>query len=135
MKIQQLFFETAWDKTISQQDRTQIEELFQQTQAITTSAITFVLVRTAVNHREELLVTALIHNFTEMAQDLTDSTVNLCWSGQQIATLSINDSRLQLPAKTSMPWTFIYPSVDGANELETSSLHLVLFINEKNSKH
>ena len=59
--MQQLQWEQAWDRTISDEDRAEIENRFKQTKQ-SNEAATFI--REAINHRGDLLVTAIIHNRT-----------------------------------------------------------------------
>ncbi|GAB2534705.1 SLAP domain-containing protein [Gracilibacillus alcaliphilus] len=124
--MQQLIFEEAWNKTISLKDRHELETLFQQTKNTASEGIFFSIVRIAVNHRNDLLVTALVHNFNHQAHKLTEETILLLEKSHVLSRLTITDSRLQLSAKTSMPWTFIFSDIDQPQQIKQTSLTLSL---------
>ncbi|MGN8646836.1 SLAP domain-containing protein [Gracilibacillus sp. HCP3S3_G5_1] len=107
--MQRLFLEDAWNRTISEQDRLEIKKIFDQTKADADGGVTFVPIRSAVNHRNDLLITTLIHNFESTEADLTNINIQLFQEGKQLASQQMEEKRLYLPANTSMPWTFIFP--------------------------
>ncbi|WP_409295873.1 SLAP domain-containing protein [Peribacillus sp. SCS-26] len=106
--MQQLQFEASWDKAIAGVDRKNIERIFNETKHLQRSVILFSPVREAINHREALLVTVLVHNFTDAA--FRFDGVKLRYSvegaalGEDAFTLP-----LVIPSGVSMPWTFIFP--------------------------
>ncbi|QGH33365.1 SLAP domain-containing protein [Gracilibacillus salitolerans] len=114
--MQKLYFEDAWNKTISPQDRMKIEEVFKQTKEDAEDGVSFVPIRSAVNHRNDLLITTLIHNFQSENADLTNISIQLFQENKQIASQQIEEKRLHLPAKTTMPWTFIFPEMGNENK-------------------
>ncbi|MFD2656408.1 SLAP domain-containing protein [Gracilibacillus thailandensis] len=114
--MQQLHFEDAWNRTISNEDRLDIKKIFEQTKKDAEDGVTFVPVRTAVNHRNDLLITTLIHNFQSEETDLTNINIQLFQDNKRIASQYIEESRLCFPAKTSMPWTFIFPEMGDENK-------------------
>ncbi|MGP4042135.1 SLAP domain-containing protein [Gracilibacillus sp. D59] len=114
--MQKLYFEEAWNKTISPQDRKKIEEVFEQTKKDADDGASFVPIRSAVNHRNDLLITTLIHNFQSEKADLTNINIQLFQENNLIASQQVQERRLHLPAKTTMPWTFIFPDIGKGNE-------------------
>ena len=112
--MQQLQFESSWDKALSAQDRDYIEKLFNDTKGQNHSTIVFSPILQAINHRNELLITVLVHNFSQ--QPFTFDNTRLVHSnGQEVLaenvfTLPI----LMIPPQVSMPWTFIFPVYQGA---------------------
>ncbi|MFC4401552.1 SLAP domain-containing protein [Gracilibacillus xinjiangensis] len=107
--MQKLVLESKWEKTISPPDLDFIENVFNQTKITVNEQINFVPIRFAVNHRADLLCTTLIHNFTDSPLDLRKIEI-IIKKGEKILTSYLfEEDRLQLDAKTSMPWTFIFP--------------------------
>nr|WP_304216242.1 SLAP domain-containing protein [Fredinandcohnia onubensis] len=106
--MQKLVFEDAWDRTISQKDREIIEQLFRD--EISEEGVSFTIFRIAVNHKNERLVTAIVHNRT--AQNLVfENTPLQVFDGEKLlAEHQFTLPALQVPSETSMPWTFIFPS-------------------------
>lgn len=107
--MQRLFFEAAWDKTIAPQDRSRIEEIFAETAFDKKNDIAFSPVREAVNHRKELLVTVLVHNFKNQEITFADTKLGLRCDGKLTAE-HVFSMPLSIPPETSMPWTFIFPA-------------------------
>ncbi|UOQ48890.1 SLAP domain-containing protein [Gracilibacillus caseinilyticus] len=119
--MQQLIFENAWDHTISDNDRKRIEQLFEETKTSASDGVLFTTIQVASNHRNDLLVTSLIHNFGESSADLTNASVQLVdKNNEDIATLQLQDDRLHMPAATSMPWTFIFPELGNKEQPDTN---------------
>ncbi|MDR4889906.1 SLAP domain-containing protein [Fredinandcohnia sp. QZ13] len=107
--MQRLLFEEAWDRTISQKDREEIERIFQDVVLNLDMGVTFTTVRIAVNHKVERLVTSIIHNRTEQTL-IFENTILEIWVGdKRLAEHNFTYPTLQVPPKTSMPWTFIFP--------------------------
>lgn len=98
--MQTLFFENAWEKTISPQDRAKIEAIFQEKP--TKSGLTIAYVWQAENHHGAKLVTSLIHNATNEAVTLENIVVQ---HHEQKGMFSLP---VVIPAYHSMPWTFIF---------------------------
>ncbi|WP_052000644.1 SLAP domain-containing protein [Gracilibacillus boraciitolerans] len=107
--MQKLYFEKAWEKTISDHDKQYIKNRFEQTKNEQEHNIKLVPIRIAYNHRNDLLVTVLIHNFEAVTNDLSTINVELFEHSTQIGEENFTEHRLQLEAHTSMPWTFIFP--------------------------
>jgi len=107
--MQQLQFEVSWEKAIAKQDRQHIETIFNETKHVSDSDILCSPIREAINHKEALLVTVLVHNFTD--NPLAFHNVRMLYSvhGEVMADKSFNIPALLIPAKVSMPWTFIFP--------------------------
>ncbi|MDM5201465.1 SLAP domain-containing protein [Fictibacillus enclensis] len=107
--MQRLIYESAWDKTIAAQDRKMIEEIFNETIEENGQNVTFPLVRSALNHKGDLLVTCLIHNFGSEPFSIEDTELTYKEDGALIAEIAFTTPQVQLPPETSMPWTFIFP--------------------------
>ena len=99
----------AWDKTLSVQDRDQIERIFHETKYQNYSTIIFSPIRVAINHKKELLITVLVHNFSDFP--LVFEQTQLVYSNEKevIAEKEFTLPALSIPPHTSMPWTFIFP--------------------------
>lgn len=107
--MQKLQFEASWDKALSAKDRSTIERIFIETHQKNHSDILCSPIQEAINHKEELLITVLIHNFTE--DDLTFDNTRIIYSNE-LGILAKNEftlPRLTIPSQVSMPWTFIFP--------------------------
>lgn len=102
--MQQLQFEASWEKAIAQKDRDEIEQLFQRTRQKREEDVECVVVRIAINHRQHLLVTALIHNFSQKPLQFNHRELQYAAS----ITKSFHIPSLIIPPQTSMPWTFIF---------------------------
>ncbi|KGR78043.1 SLAP domain-containing protein [Ureibacillus manganicus] len=107
--MQKLQFETSWDKALAAEDRQQIEKLFHNTKKLNSSEILFSRIRVAINHKDELLVTVLVHNFSDRPLDFINKRLIYSIQGEVIG-----DSKFTLPAlviqpRVSIPWTFIFP--------------------------
>jgi SLAP domain-containing protein len=107
--MQQLQFEASWEKALASQDRQKIERVFNETKCVDRSDIICTPIREAINHKEELLITVLVHNFTDKL--FTFDNVRLVYSiqGEIIADHTFTVPALSIPANVSMPWTFIFP--------------------------
>ena len=105
--MQKLQFEQAWNKTISQNDRLAIEQLFQKTALLQENHIACPIFRQAINHKNKMLVTVLIHNFSDQVLTFENRTVHCKLDDGQVSQ-NFTIQALRIPAKTSMPWTFIF---------------------------
>ena len=117
--MQQLHFEASWDKALSAKDRDYIKKLFNETKDKYFSSIVFSPIREAINHRNELLITVLVHNFS--AFPLTFENTRLFYMSDQevLAEKLFTLPTLSIPPKVSMPWTFIFP--EGSYRTGTSN--------------
>ncbi|MDQ0159723.1 SLAP domain-containing protein [Alkalibacillus salilacus] len=109
--MQQLIFEEKWDKTIAEEDRTWIESQFENISFDDHSGISFTVLNHAFNHRNHLLVTALVHNCTD--QPVTIKDQSMTWGTQATGTFTLP---VAIDANYSMPWTFIF--TDYSNEID-----------------
>jgi SLAP domain-containing protein len=108
--MQKLQFESKWDKTISTEDRQYINDTFFKLELTNENYTSFTLLWTALNYRGELLVTAIVHNTSETDMTIQNTMLCYCEDNQTIAEYSFTIDRINLQPKTSMPWTFIFPS-------------------------
>lgn len=105
--MQHLIFHPAWDKTLCYEDRKLIEQLFVQQLNDQPNMLSASLIRTAINYKNGLLVTALVHNYSEKTIHFIDRIITLeCEESEIKQTFTLPE--LQIPAKSSMPWTFIF---------------------------
>lgn len=119
--MQQLYFHPTWDKTISAQDRALIEQLFTETYTDVDDFIMSPIFRVAINHKEELLVTALVHNFTHHSAKFQNRSVFIhCDGFDEEQAFTIPD--FVIPPFTSMPWTFIFKSNPVYNTLPIQTI-------------
>lgn len=102
--MQTLFFEKAWEKTISSLDRKKIQTAFNETQMEEDVRITYLW--EAKNHEDAVLVTSLIHNHTDKPLHIKNNKIQY-GTRTQCFTLAIT-----IPAYHSMPWTFIFEGDD-----------------------
>lgn len=105
--MQKLTLEPAWEKTISAQDRAQIEQIFQHTSNQNENELVCSLIRTAINHKQQMLITVLIHNFSSHMIDFENREVR-CLLEQGSVAQNFTIPALKIPSQTSMPWTFIF---------------------------
>ena len=103
--MQTLYFEPAWDKTIAPADRDKIMAHFQSRHLEHGIQLSFLW--EAINHKGERLVTVLFHNSEDTSLSLQDFVITYYKDGKPIAT-GIFNLPLEIPGKTSMPWTFIF---------------------------
>jgi len=106
---QTLVLESAWEKQVSPQDRQLIERCFMETKDNTESSLSFTYLRHDYNHQQSLLVMVLMHNYKKVEVQCIDQLID-CYDleGHKLATKSFS-LPYEIPAKTSMPWTFIFP--------------------------
>ncbi|WP_400246707.1 SLAP domain-containing protein [Niallia sp. JL1B1071] len=107
--MQQLQFESSWDKQIAPQDRENIEKIFNEIEHINSSSVIFSPIREAINHKDALLVSVLVHNFTEHPLNFQNATLHYSVNDEVIAKKEFTLPDLVIPSHVSMPWTFIFP--------------------------
>jgi len=112
--MQTLKYEASWKKAISEKDRHEIEAIFSNLNTYPP----FNVIRHAVNHKGELLVTAIVHNTTDRPLLFLDEVITYSIDGKLIAENIFKISSFIVPPMTSMPWTFIYPVGNWKGELE-----------------
>src|SRR5699024_4804174 len=121
--MQQLFFEAAWDRTISDQDRRYITDLFEAKDHEKGKGLESNYIINEINHSGDLLYTVMLHNYQYIAYVFVDKNASLqdpdCNIITENFTIPVNIS-----PRTSMPWTFIFPSsmVDAVKVSEASFL-------------
>ncbi|HWK23628.1 MAG TPA: SLAP domain-containing protein [Ureibacillus sp.] len=107
--MQQLQFEASWDKALANQDRQNIENIFNETKHLKQASLSFSPIKEAINHQESLLVTVLIHNFTDEPYMFMNTKLLYRVQGDVVADNVFNLPILTIPSEVSMPWTFIFP--------------------------
>lgn len=107
--MQQLKFEASWDKAIAHPDRMYIEKIFEETKSTVSSTILFSPIKEAVNHKGELLVTVLVHNFTTDSLSFNNTHIVYLIEEKTVAEYDFTIPTFVVQPKTSMPWTFIFP--------------------------
>lgn len=109
--MQTLQFESSWEKTISIRDRELITEIFQDNNSsmIDGQIIRLVPIWEALNYKGEILITVLIHNFTDIEQIFQKQKIAYIEKETIIAEHTFTVPKLIIKPKTSMPWTFIFP--------------------------
>jgi SLAP domain-containing protein len=125
--MQMLRFESSWDKTLSDKDRVIIQQLFLETSRFNNESIQFVPLWQAINHKGDLLVTVLIHNFTKHVRLFQDNKMHYLENNKIVAEHIFTLPSLIIESKTSMPWTFIFPHnrLLGDATLENARLKLI----------
>src|SRR5690625_5075321 len=98
--MQTLIFEPAWNKTIAPQDRNIIERLFQKTKKNDTNNITLLQVSQAFNHKKDLLVIVLLHNFTSHEFSFEDIDLVYLENDKIIAKSHFSFPQLMLAAQS-----------------------------------
>ncbi|MCM3388347.1 SLAP domain-containing protein [Ureibacillus chungkukjangi] len=115
--MQQLLFEASWEKALAPNDRQNIERIFHETKSLNHSAHYCAPIREAINHKEALLVTVLVHNFMDYPLIFENTRLLYRIQGKTIAEEIFNLPALTIPPKASMPWTFIFPKGSYKQEL------------------
>lgn len=107
--MQKLQFESSWEKAIAYKDRELITDIFQNSNRLDGQDIKFEPIWEAMNYKGEVLITVLIHNFTN--QELTFQNQEFTYIEKEliIAKHIFTVPQLSIKPKTSMPWTFIFP--------------------------
>ena len=113
--MQQLQFESSWDKALSAQDRDTIEKIFNNTKGQHYSTIVFSPIRQAINHRNELLITVLVHNFSQQPLQFKDTRLVYSNETEVLAENIFTLPTMTIPPQVSMPWTFIFPVHQGTD--------------------
>lgn len=103
--MQTLYFEESWDKTLATVDREKIIAHFHTIRDLETVHFSFLW--QATNHKNELLVTVIVHN-PSLTPLVINQTAIASISPDGTRQTNLFDLPFQIPAKTSMPWTFIF---------------------------
>ena len=108
--MQTLKFEPSWDKALSNKDRELIADIFTESSfQDETDTVKLTPIWHAKNYKDELLITVLIHNFTDQTMTFHNTTLAYIETDQTIAEHSFTLPALVIEPKSSMPWTFIFP--------------------------
>ncbi len=107
--MQTLYFEEAWDRTVSKIDREKIINHFTATELSNEVWISFLWEST--NYKNEKLITALIHNPKVTPFEIHQTPIAFVLSNG-LLKINLFHIPLCIPAKTSMPWTFIFSDDD-----------------------
>src|SRR5699024_139673 len=110
-----LYFENAWERTISQTDRDKVTEIFKKAKPMLHSGVHFTFLWAAKNHENETLITTLIHNVRPHTLHLTD-TIVACNINTETQYKNKFHVKKPIPANSSMPWTFIFSQHEIINE-------------------
>ncbi|QFF97667.1 SLAP domain-containing protein [Psychrobacillus glaciei] len=106
--MQKLAFEMSWDRALSDKDRKEIERIFLHTNKREFPSARLSLIWRATNHKGDLLVTVLVHNFTDEILIFSEKRVTYLENNEVIAENTFTLSTLIIQPNTSMPWTFIF---------------------------
>lgn len=113
--MQKLYFEPAWDRTIAPADREKMINHFQQQTTQLQDGVHFSFLRKARNHKDEQLITVLIHNCEETNFRLHNTVIAYYEQGEQLAAATFS-LPCEIAGHTSMPWTFIYSKSSETND-------------------
>ncbi|MFJ7973419.1 SLAP domain-containing protein [Psychrobacillus sp. NPDC096389] len=125
--MQKLEFESSWDKTISNKDRQKIEANFLETSHANNQGILLTPLWQSSNHKGELLVTVLIHNFTTHPFSFQNTKLKYIEANVVRFEHSFTLPSLSIQAGSSTPWTFIFPneSLDNKLSFENGYLEII----------
>lgn len=125
-----LKFEDKWEKTISENDRKLILEVYERF-PIQPGKITFAPVRVSMNHKGDLLATVLIRNGDQ--SDWTLENKNLCYveSGEIAAKGCFSHPSLTVSAQSAVPWTFIFKSSTFLKALRLQNWEIIFLKRDK----
>lgn len=125
--MQKLEFKSSWNKALSSKDRENIEEIFLEASKMEFLNVCFSPIRQALNHKGELLITVLIHNFTQQALTFVEKRLVYVENDEIIADYIFTLSTLIIQPEVSMPWTFIFPvsSLKRRSNLEKGHLEIL----------
>ncbi|MGG0717201.1 SLAP domain-containing protein [Robertmurraya massiliosenegalensis] len=107
--MQQLQFDPSWDKALAIGDRLLIERIFRGISDLNSSEIVCTPIREALNHKEELLITVLVHNYMDQPLMFNDTRLRYSMEGENVAEHFFTIPQLVIPGQVSLPWTFIFP--------------------------
>ncbi|MFB5283138.1 SLAP domain-containing protein [Peribacillus sp. Hz7] len=107
--MQKLQFEPSWDKTLSLKDRKRIEEIHSETSLSNPANMQLTPLWQATNHKGELLITVLVHNFSQQVLLFHNKKLRYIENKEIIAEHIFSLPALVIQQETSMPWTFIFP--------------------------
>jgi SLAP domain-containing protein len=108
--VQKLRFESSWDKTLSAKDRERIKQVFLETSTTNKSSHSLAPLWQAINHKGDLLMTVLVHNFDNQALSFHNKKLRYVENNKVMAEHIFTLPSLTIEYETSMPWTFIFPA-------------------------
>jgi SLAP domain-containing protein len=123
--MQKLVFEPSWDRALSQRDRVEIERIFTDLNHENKAGQQMVPLRTAFNHKHEFLVTVLVNNYSDVSFSLLGKNVQYKEGTGTISEMT-SPYTFEVPAHTSMPWTFIFPKKTLKSEPSEKSGELII---------
>ncbi|WP_017186680.1 SLAP domain-containing protein [Alkalibacillus haloalkaliphilus] len=110
--MQKLIYEHNWENNLAEKDRNYIEEIFKNLSIDHSRKVVFTYLWQAVNHRGDLLVTAIVHNLSGEEVLFNETVVEYVGVAKDQFSLPVT-----LDAHTSMPWTFIFTSYKSAEKV------------------
>ncbi|MDV2581720.1 SLAP domain-containing protein [Alkalibacillus haloalkaliphilus] len=110
--MQKLVYEQNWENNLTEKDRNYIEEIFDNLSFDHSRKVDFTYLWQAINHRDDLLVTAIVHNLS--GEDVLFNETVVEYEGVAKDQFSLP---VTLDAHTSMPWTFIFNSYNNAEKV------------------
>lgn len=119
--MQKLYFEDAWGRTISQEDRDRITEKFDEIKLNLHDGVHFTFLWDAENHENETLITTLIHNVQSHVLHLDDTVIAYKIKGEVLCTNHFHVKEA-ISAHSSMPWTFIFKKNEAVNAMPDYSI-------------
>ncbi|WP_085992641.1 SLAP domain-containing protein [Oceanobacillus senegalensis] len=124
--MQKLQFESKWDKTIADKDRENIKQIFNQIKLEEKPNIQFTLLKEAINHRGDLLVTVLMHNISNNDFPIHQKEIYYVIDDEILAKQTFDFPHLIVEKHTSMPWTFIFSNHSVASTTKKTTGTIIL---------
>lgn len=106
--MQNLKYEDAWERTISDKDRLLVEKAFDE-KILTDDPVQFTTLRIDRNYKNELLILVLVHNIASKEITFHKKRIRYMQGEKLIGEYEFTLPSLIVPPTTSMPWTFIFP--------------------------
>lgn len=133
--MQKLQFESSWAQTISSRDQTDIQHFFHQIDEYDSNAalllsetnIKLLPFWQAKNHQDELLISAFIVNDSQDRLTIVNEMIKYYRFNQEIAKQVFTISKLVIPPKTTLPWTFIFPKQTVCSSADIPKERIVVF--------
>jgi len=125
--MQQLQFDPSWERALAIGDRYLIESIFRETRALNSSDIVCAPIREALNHKVELLITVLVHNYMDQPLTFNNTRVRYSVEGDYVAEHFFTIPQMVIPGQVSMPWTFIFPKESHLHRSSFEHGHLEIY--------
>lgn len=105
--MQTLYFEAAWEKTLAPNDREKMVHFFEKVKPNLNDGVHFTYLWSAHNHKNEILITTLIHNVQPKPLELVDTIIAYKHYDklEHINKFYVPEI---IPAYKTMPWTLIF---------------------------